>query len=56
MLWLLFGYGTFLDRLPERAARAIWNTFDRLARNRPQHSDMVISVWRKPGAPAWPAR
>jgi SAM-dependent methyltransferase len=56
MLWLLFGYGTLLDRLPEGLARRIWNGLDRVARNRPQHSDMVISVWRKPGAPAWPAR
>ncbi len=56
MLWLLPGYGTVLDRLPERAARAIWNTLDRWARRRPRHSDMIISVWRKPGAPPWQGR
>ena len=56
MLWLLPGYGAVLDRLPERAAKAIWNTLDRWARRRPRHSDMIISVWRKPGAPPWPAR
>jgi SAM-dependent methyltransferase len=56
MLWLMFGYGTLLDRLPERVARSIWNALDRLARGRPQHADMIISVWRKPGAPVWPAR
>ena len=55
-LWLAPGYGTMLDRFPERAAKAIWNTLDRGARRRPQHSDMIISVWRKPGAPPWPGR
>ncbi len=56
MLWLFSRYGALLDHLPERVAKAIWSGLDRLARRRPQHSDMVISVWRKPGAPAWPAR
>lgn len=55
-LWLAPGYGTILDRLPERTAKAIWNTLDRWARRRPQDSDMIISVWRKPGAPPWPGR
>jgi SAM-dependent methyltransferase len=56
MLWLMFGYGTFLDRLPARAATSIWNGLDRLARRRPQHADMIISVWRKSGGAAWPDR
>ncbi len=55
MLWLMSGYGTFLDRLPERVAKSIWSALDLLARRRPQHADMIISVWRKRGAPAWPA-
>lgn len=56
MLWLFSRYGSVLDRLPERAAATIWSGFDRAARRRPQHSDMIISVWRKPGARPWPAR
>lgn len=56
MLWLFSRYGSVLDRLPERAARAIWSGLDRVARRRPQHADMIISVWRKPGAASWPVR
>ncbi len=56
LLWLFSRYGAVLDRLPERMARAIWNTLDRIARGRPQHSDMIFSVWRKPGAAPWPKR
>jgi SAM-dependent methyltransferase len=47
MLWLLFGWGGLLDRLPEGAARRVWRGLDRIVRGRPQHSDMIISVWRK---------
>lgn len=54
LLWLFSRYGSVLDRLPERAARGIWSGLDRVARGRPQHSDMIISVWRKPGAARWP--
>lgn len=53
MLWLFSRYGQVLDHIPERAATAIWGGFDRIARRRPQDSDMIISVWRKPGAAAW---
>lgn len=53
MLWLFSRYGQVLDRLPERAAATIWRGFDAAARKRPQHSDMIISVWRKPGAAPW---
>ncbi|MEX2245900.1 MAG: class I SAM-dependent methyltransferase [Dehalococcoidia bacterium] len=53
MLWLFSRYGRLLDRLPEGAARLVWGALDRYARGRPGQSDMVISVWRKPGAPAW---
>jgi SAM-dependent methyltransferase len=56
LLWLFSRYGAILDRLPERMARAIWNALDRIARGRPQHSDMIFSVWRKPGAAPWPTR
>jgi SAM-dependent methyltransferase len=53
-LWNFSRYGWALDHLPEPAAAAIWRAFDRLVRTRPRHSDMIISVWRKPGATAWP--
>jgi SAM-dependent methyltransferase len=56
MLWLFSRYGAVLDRLPEPVATAIWRTFDRIARGRPQHSDMIISVWRKPDARPWAGR
>ena len=56
MLWLFSRYGSVLDRLPDAAARRIWSMLDGAARNRPQHSDMIISVWRKPGAQPWPGR
>jgi SAM-dependent methyltransferase len=56
MLWLFSRYGALLDRLPARAATAIWSGLDRIARSRPRHSDMIISVWRKPGATPWHAR
>lgn len=50
LLWLLFGWGGFLDRLPEAAARRVWTALDRYARSRPGRSDMIISVWRRPHA------
>lgn len=56
LLWLLTGYGHLLDRLPPRVARALWRGLDAVARRRPQHADMIISVWRKPGATPWPRR
>ncbi len=48
LLWLAAGYGETLDRLPELAARLIWRTLDRIVRGRPQHADIIISIWRKP--------
>jgi SAM-dependent methyltransferase len=56
LLWLFSRYGSVLDHLPQPAARVIWSGLNRLARRRPQHADMIISVWRKPGAPPWPTR
>jgi 2-polyprenyl-3-methyl-5-hydroxy-6-metoxy-1,4-benzoquinol methylase len=56
MFWLTAKYGDLLDRLPARAAKRVWSALDRVARGRPQHSDMIISIWRKPGARPWPAR
>jgi SAM-dependent methyltransferase len=53
-LWLLPRWGWLLDRLPESAATRIWRGLDRFAHGRPEHSDMIISVWRKPGAMPWP--
>lgn len=55
LLWLLHGWGSLLDRLPAGAASRIIRGLDRLARNRPRHADMIISVWRKPEAPPWQA-
>jgi SAM-dependent methyltransferase len=52
MLWN-FSNGWLLDKLPERVGRGIWVGLDGLARKRPQHSDIIISVWRKPGATPW---
>jgi SAM-dependent methyltransferase len=46
-LWLMFGWGSLLDRLPERTARRIWRALDAYANRRPWHSDMIISVWRR---------
>ncbi|MDP9236795.1 MAG: class I SAM-dependent methyltransferase [Chloroflexota bacterium] len=54
MLWNCLRYGWVWDRIPEPAAAAIWRGLHRIARRRPQHSDMIISVWRKPGALPWP--
>ena len=42
-----FGYGALLDRLPARAADVVLRGFDRAARRRPQHADMIIAVWRR---------
>src|SRR5581483_6982553 len=47
MLWLAPRWGAVLDRVPERAASTIWRGLDRIARARPQHADMIVSVWRK---------
>jgi SAM-dependent methyltransferase len=54
LLWLFSRYGHALDLLPERAARTLWSGLDGVAHRWPQHSDMIISVWRKPGARPWP--
>jgi SAM-dependent methyltransferase len=54
MLWLFSRYGHALDLMPERAARGVWRGLDRVAHRWPQHSDMIISVWRRPDARPWP--
>lgn len=56
MLWNFSRYGWLLDTMPERLSSAVWHGLDRFVRNRPQHSDMIISVWRKPGAATWPTK
>jgi SAM-dependent methyltransferase len=56
LLSLFSRYGQALDLLPERMASAIWRSLDGLARARPQHSDMIISVWRKGEGGVWPSR
>lgn len=51
ILWLMFGWGSLLDRLPEGLARRAWASLNSFANRRPWHSDMIISVWRRPDAP-----
>ena len=50
MLWLAPRYGAVLDRLPEPVALRIFRVLDHIARRRPRHADMIMSVWRKRGA------
>lgn len=47
LLWNMEPVGWLLERLPERAAAALWSALDRAARARPGHADMIISAWRK---------
>jgi len=54
LLWNVLPYGWTLDHLAEGAAERVWRGLDRIARTRPQHSDMIFSVWRKRGAAPWP--
>ena len=54
MLWNVGPYARVLDYLPEPAATRVWHALDRFVRNRPQHSDMIFSIWRKRSAAAWP--
>ncbi len=56
MLWNVAPYAWALDHMPERAADRLWHGLDRIVRSRPQHSDMIFSIWRKRGAASWPAR
>jgi len=51
-LWNVAPVTWLVDHLPERMASPLWHGMSRLVRTRPQHSDMIISVWRKknPGA------
>jgi len=54
MLWNVAVYKWALDHMPEPAAEWIWHRLDRVVRSRPQHSDMIFSIWRKRGAASWP--
>lgn len=56
LLWLFSRYGQALDLMPEHIASAIWRALDGLARTRPQHSDMIIAVWRKGEGGVWPSK
>ncbi len=51
MFWLMFGWGSLLDRLPEGLSRSVWTRLNAYANRRPWHSDMIISVWRRTDAP-----
>jgi SAM-dependent methyltransferase len=46
LLWLFSRYGKLLDVLPKVVGGVIWRTLDRAARGRPQHADLIISIWR----------
>lgn len=48
LFWPVPGYGKALNLMPEPLASGIWRGLDRVARNRPQHADMIISVWKHP--------
>jgi SAM-dependent methyltransferase len=50
LLWLLPRWGALLDRLPAGASQRILSALDGYARKRPQQSDMIISVWRRPAS------
>ena len=54
MLWNVAPYAWTLDHLPEGVAERAWRALDRIVRTRPQHSDMIFSIWRKRGAAGWP--
>ena len=55
MLWNVEAFSWTLEHLPRRAGDRLWHGLDRFVRNRPRHSDMIFSVWRKRGAASWPA-
>lgn len=47
LLWLFSRWGPLLDRLPMRAARALWRALDAVAYRTPSLADMIVSVWRR---------
>ncbi|HEX5479733.1 MAG TPA: class I SAM-dependent methyltransferase [Dehalococcoidia bacterium] len=53
LLWLFGPYSRLLELMPERAAKAVWDTLDRVARRQPKHADMIISSWRRVDSGAW---
>jgi SAM-dependent methyltransferase len=55
MLWNVAPYAWTLDHLPQGIAEFVWRALDRIVRRRPQHSDMIFSIWRKRDSAVWPA-
>ncbi|MBI2723721.1 MAG: methyltransferase domain-containing protein [Chloroflexi bacterium] len=47
LLWNTAPVTWAIDHLPQRAGEWTWGRMSQLVRARPQHSDMIISVWRK---------
>ena len=46
LLWLLYYWGSVMDRLPRPLAQGVLQTLDRIAYRAPALSDMIVSVWR----------
>ena len=46
LLWLVRGWGTWLDRLPRRLAYTLLGALDRVAYRAPVWADLIVSVWR----------
>ena len=50
LLWLVSGWGRWLDGQPRFVAEALLRTLNRCARPLPLFADMIVSVWRPAGA------
>ena len=50
LLWLLPGWGRWLELLPDFLADALLAALDRVAYRTPPLADMIVSVWRPRGA------
>jgi SAM-dependent methyltransferase len=48
LFWLFPAWGQVLARLPDAAGNTLLGVLNRLANGRPQLSDMIVSVWKKP--------
>ena len=46
LLWPMYGWGAWLDRLPRAFAEGLLTVLDRIACRVPALADMIVSVWR----------
>lgn len=46
LLCMLYGWGHFLNRLPDGISERLLRAVDRMAYGRPSLSDVIVSVWR----------